>query len=261
MARSFLFAASDADVATTRLLALAAQATGFMKGEPGAPLPGWYHPGGDNADFMAQLHGALKATHAQAGPAFWAVRLYTNLIWQPAYLAVIATHLHGALPDLSSLTQRRRGIYVDGFRLRPERQTAMTPEAGIAHAGAHLAQLTEQLLGEINALVRLKPLPTRRLLADRLLRLMVWLHHRQPSLTPEQVLDYAEQWLDAAGVAGEGALEAVTTPDGRVVLIVNRKGCCLDYLITPDQLCATCPKQPEALRRGRQIANALAELG
>lgn len=261
MARSFLFAATDADVATTRLLALAAQATGFMKGEPGAPLPGWYHPGGDNADFLAQLHGALMATHAQAGPAFWAVRLYTNLIWQPAYLAVIATHLHGALPDFGSLTQRRRGIYADGFRLRPDAQTTVTPDEGIALAGAYLAQLSDQLLAEINVLVRLKPLPARRLLADRLLRLMVWLQHRQPSLTPTQVLTYAESWLSAAGVAGQGALEAVTVPDGRVVLIVKRKGCCLDYLITPDHLCTTCPKQSEDLRRSRQVANALAELG
>lgn len=261
MARSYLFAATDADVATTRLLALAAQATGFMKGEPGGPLPGWYNPVGDNADFMAQLHGALMATHAQAGPPFWAVRLYTNLIWQPAYLAVIATHLHGALPDLSSLTQRRRGIYADGFRLRPDAQTAVTPEKGIALAGAYLAQLSEQLVGEINALVRLKPLPARRLLAERLLRLMVWLRHRQPGLSAAQVQDYAGQWLSAAGVAGEGALEAITLPDGRVVLIVNRKGCCLDYLITPDHLCATCPKQPDSLRVERQVANALAELG
>ena len=137
----------------------------------------------------------------------------------------------------------------------------VTPEAGIARSGAHLAALSAQLLDEINVLVRLKPLPMRRLLADRLLRLMVWLQHRQPSLTPGQILDYAEQWLAATGVAGEGALEAVTTDDGRVVLIVHRKGCCLDYLITPDHLCATCPKQSLALRRDRQIANALAELG
>jgi siderophore ferric iron reductase len=260
MARSFLFSATDADVATTRLLALAAQTTGFMKGEPGAPLPGWYRPGGDNTEFMAQLHGALMATHAQAGPALWAVRLYTNVIWQPAYLAVIAGHLHGALPDLSLLTQRRRGIYVDGFRLPSGTQTAVIPEAGIALAGAHLAQLSAQLIAEINALVRLKPLPARRLLADRILRLMVWLSQKRPDLSPEQVLAYADLWLEALGVRGEGALEAKKTHDGRIVLIVLRKGCCLDYLITPDQLCSTCPRLGRSESVARQTANALAEL-
>jgi hypothetical protein len=47
----------------------------------------------------------------------------------------------------------------------------------------------------------------------------------------------------------------------RQVLIVKRKGCCLDYLITPDRLCATCPKQDDAVRIARQVANALAEMG
>ena len=45
-----------------------------------------------------------------------------------------------------------------------------------------------------------------------------------------------------------------------LLLLVKRKGCCLDYRIDPDRLCATCPKQDNALRLARQTANALAEL-
>ena len=261
MARSYLFAPNDADVATTHLIATAAQTTGFMKGEPGSARPGWYQPGGDNAAFMMQLRQALAVTYPAAGPALWAVRLWTNLIWQPAYLAVIASHIHGALPDLDQLSQQRRGIYVDGYRLVPGPQTQGTVEDRIALAGAQLKAMSGALLDEVNAVARLRPLPARRLLADRLLSLMVWLSHKRRDLPLAVIEDYCAQWLEALALTGQGTLETVTAPDGRQALIVRRKGCCLDYLLDPDRLCASCPRQDNALRVARQSANAWAELG
>ncbi|MNW13803.1 hypothetical protein D3C71_2118500 [compost metagenome] len=62
------------------------------------------------------------------------------------------------------------------------------------------------------------------------------------------------------GLSGQGRLELVVAPAGQRLLIVKRKGCCLDYLIDPDRYCASCPKQDEVLRVARQTANALAEL-
>jgi len=260
MARSYLFAQDTGDAATTRLIALAAQQTGFMKGEPGAARAGWYQPGGDNADMLAQLHAALAATYPQADPAFYAVRLWTNLLWQPAYLAVIAAHLHGAVPDLSTLSQQRRGIHVDGYRLLPGIQTSGSVEALIDNAAGQLKAMATALIDEVNARVRLKPLPARRLLADRMLSLMVWLSHRRRDLTTEQIEAYAAHWLDALDLTGQGTLEPVLA-NGHRLLIVKRKGCCLDYLVDPDRYCATCPKQDNAVRVARQTANALAELG
>ncbi|MGV8854559.1 MAG: siderophore ferric iron reductase [Devosia sp.] len=260
MARSFLFAQDDADTATTRLIATAAQATGFMKGEPGAARPGWYQAGGDNAAFMAELHAALAATYPVAGPAFWAVRLWTNLIWQPAYLAVIATHLHGALPDLQGLSQQRLGIFVDGFRLLPGQQTQGSVEERIGLASAQLKTMSAHLLEEVNAQVKLRPLPAKRLLADRMLSLMVWLSQKRRDRPVAQVQEHCAQWLEGMDLTGQGSLQTIVAPDGRGLLIVRRKGCCLDYLIDPTRLCASCPKQDNDLRIARQSANALAEL-
>ncbi|MBS3850582.1 siderophore ferric iron reductase [Devosia sp. BSSL-BM10] len=260
MARSFLFAQDDADSATTRLITTAAQVTGFMKGEPGAARPGWYRPGGDNADFMAQLYQALATTYPAAGPAFWAVRLWTNLIWQPAYLAVIGTHIHNALPDLDSLSQQRRGIYVDGYRLVPGAQSQGDVAARIERASGQLKVMSARLHQEVNAVAKLRHLPAQRLLADRMLSLMVWLRSRQPTLSVDTVVAYSEAWMAALGLSSQGQLETVRAPDGRALLIVKRKGCCLDYLIDPTRLCASCPKQDNALRVARQSANALAEL-
>lgn len=259
MARSYLFAQDTGDAATTRLLALAAQQTGFMKGEPGAARPDAYRQGADNAAFMAQLHAALEATYPAAGPALWAVRLWTNLIWQPAYLSVIAVHLHGAVPALNGLSQQRRGIYVDGFRLQPGAQVSGSIESMIADAAAQLRAMTDTLLPEVNQQARLKPLPARRLLADRMLSLMVWLANRQRDLTPDQIEGFAALWLEGLGLTGQGDLESVPGPTGDRLLIVRRKGCCLDYRLDPDRLCASCPKQDDGLRRARQTANAVAE--
>lgn len=261
MARSFLFPQTDADVATTRLIATAAAATGFMKGEPGGARDGWYRTDGDNAAVLQALHDALRTTYPKAGPAFYAVRLWTNLLWQPAYLAVIASHLHGAVPDLGGLSQMRRGIYFDGYRLVPGAQAAGTVEAMIDDAAGQLRTMAAQMLDEVNQLVKLKPLPARRLFADRMLTLMVWLSQKRRDLPAATIRGYSDRWLDALGLTGQGDLESVFAPDGREVLIVRRKGCCLDYLIDPDRLCATCPKQDDGVRVARQTANALAELG
>ena len=261
MARSFLFAQDDASVATTRLIATAASSTGFMKGAPGAPLEGWYRIGGDNAGFLGGLHAALQQTYPEAGAAFHAVRLWTNLIWQPAYLAVISVHLHGAVPDFSGLSQDRRGIYVDGFRLagRPQRSGSIAEM--IADAAGQLRTATDAMLAEVNALERLRDTPARRLLAYRMAALMLWLGHRRREMSNDDVLGTAAQWFAALDLANHVALQAVPAGDGSDVLIVRRKGCCLDYLITPDRLCASCPKQPEAVRLQRQTDNAVAERG
>ena len=260
MTRNFLFAPDDAGMATTRLIATAAQVTGFMKGEPGPARPGWYRQGDDNAAFMAVLHEALAATYREAGPPLWAVRLWTNLIWQPAYLAVIGVHLHGAVPDLTQLSQQRRGVFVDGYRLLPGPQSQGDVTARIADASAQLRVFSAQLLEEVNAEVKLRPLPARRLLADRMLSLMVWLSQKRRDLPVEVIEDYCDQWLAGMDLTGQGSLQTLTAPEGRAVLIVQRKGCCLDYLLDPDRLYASCPKQADDLRVARQRANALAEL-
>jgi siderophore ferric iron reductase len=258
MARSFLFSPDSPDVATTRLIATAAEHTGFMKGEPGEGREGWYRPGGDNSEFFRGLHQSLVAAHPKAGAPLYAVRLWTNMLWQPAYLAAVAVHLHGAMPDLSRLSQNRRGQYVDGYRLIPGDQTKGTPEELIALAGNYLRPMAQRFLAEVNQIEKLRPLPARRLFADRMLSIMLWLGRRRPELTTQDVFGYTELWLKALDLFGQGELQQVEA-GGRQLLISRRKGCCLDYLLPEAQYCASCPKQSDALRLARQTEAALAE--
>jgi siderophore ferric iron reductase len=182
------------------------------------------------------------------------VRLWTNLLWQPAYLAIIAVHVHGAVPDLSSMSQQRRGIYVDGFRLLPKQQWKGSPEAMIERIGTQLNAFATRLLMEVNTLEKLRLIPARRLLADRMLSLIVLLAQRRPDFPAETISAYAESWLAVLELTGQGSLEWIELAGGRVVPVVTRKGCCLDYLATPGRLCSNCPKQDRAERLGRQLA-------
>lgn len=258
-ARSYLFAPDDDDVALTQLIARAAKATGFMEGAPGVPLPGWHRLGGGTA-FLEELYGRLAATYPDAGQPFYAVRLWTNLIWQPAYLMAVAAHLHGAIPELSGFSQMLKGVDVTGYRLPPGAQTQGSTEQLIAEAGARLRAYADAVLAEINLVTKLKRVPALRLLADRMLGIMLRLDHYVPGLTNADRRRYCALWLEAMGLAGQGDLEALTLQDGREVLIVARKGCCLDYLAFPDTYCASCPKQDDRVRVARQTADAVAEL-
>lgn len=258
--RNYLFVASSDDVALTRFITTAAKATGFLKGAPGGPLPDWYRPGQDNRAFLETLYGRLAAAYPEAGQPFYAVRLWTNLTWQPAYLAVIAVHLHSALPDLASISQSRQNLDVDGYRLPSGPMLEGDAETLIGEAGRMLRAMADTLLAEINQVTRLKPLTARRLLADRMLGLMVRLRHYRPELTMADQYRFCALWLEAMGLSGHGGLETLSLPDGQEVAIMARKGCCLDYLAFPDRYCSSCPRLADDVRRERERTNIVAEL-
>ena len=100
------------------------------------------------------------------------------------------------------------------------------------------------MLAEINRFARLKPVPARRLLTDRMLGLMMRLSRMRPDLPAAEIRWYCDRWLMAMGLTGQGDLETITLQDGRDAVIVARKGCCLDYLIAPQDYCVSCPSSP-----------------
>lgn len=258
--RNYLFAQSAEDAALTRFIALAGAATGFLKGAPGGHLPGWYSVGQDNRGFLEGLYERLAVSYPAAGQPFYAVRLWTNLMWQPAYLSVIAVHLHGALPQVTALAQARQNLDVNGYRLAAGVQRAGDTEELIAQAGRELRAMGDIVLAEINAVTKLKRVTALRLLADRMLGLMVRLSHFRPEIGMDAQYRYCALWLSAMGLSGQGGLETLDLPNGGQVAIMARKGCCLDYLAFPERYCASCPKLDDDERRTRERTNIMAEL-
>ncbi|MBE7733416.1 siderophore ferric iron reductase [Devosia faecipullorum] len=257
---NYLFAQTDNDAALTRLIATAATATGFMKGAPGAALPGWYRPGENNGAFLTSLYQKIEATYPEAGQPFYAMRLWTNLIWQPCYLAVIGAHLHGGVPELGTLSQAMRNIHVDGYRLPAAPQFRGALDAMIARAGADLRHYADAVLKDINAVTKLKRVPALRMLGDHLLGLMKRLRHYQPDICVEEQQRCCVLWQAAMGLENAGGLEVIDLPDGRAFAIMACKGCCLDYLAMPGTYCDCCPRQKKDVRLARQRASAIAEM-
>lgn len=258
--RNFLFGADHDDVALTRLLATLHRVTGFLQGVPGGPLPGWHVAGADNRTVLETLYARLAETYPEAGQPFYATRLWTNLMWQPAYVAVLSVHAHGALPQFSRMAQSVKGIDISGFRLAPGPQAKDAPDVLIARAGRELRAMAETVLAEINTLTRLKRVPALRLLTDRMLGLMLRLSHFVPGTGQAEQRRACALWLEAMGLTGQGDLETLELADGRQVLLMARKGCCLDYLAFPGTYCASCPRQDDDIRIARQVRDALAEL-
>lgn len=260
MTRNFLFAPSADDIALTRFIATADAVSGFLKGAPGGPLPGWYQMGGNNLDFLQHMNAHLALSFPAAGQPFYAVRLWTNVLWQPAYIAVLGAHVVGSVPNMGLLSQARQNNDINGYRLLSAPQVSGSIETMIDHAGRQLRALADVALAEINTVTKLKRVPALRLLTDRMLSLMVRLKDYVPGISPQEQHHYCALWLDAMGLTGMGTLETLDLQDGRQVVITARKGCCLDYLAFPDAYCASCPKQDDALRLKRQRDDAVAEL-
>ncbi len=259
-ARNYLFAENQDDVALTRFIATAAKVTGFLKGAPGGHLAGWYRAGIDNGEFLRVLHARLEESYPAAGQPFYAVRLWTNLVWQPAYLAATAVHAHGALPDIAGISQSRQNLDIDGYRLEAGPQEKGPVEELIALAGKNLRAMSDTILAEINTVTKLKRVPALRLLTDRMLGIMARLEHYSPGLSLEDKQRFCDLWLDAMGLTGQGDLERLRLHNGQDVLIIARKGCCLDYLAFPDTYCSSCPKQDDEVRLARQRQVAEDEL-
>ncbi|MBJ6987209.1 MULTISPECIES: siderophore ferric iron reductase [unclassified Devosia] len=260
MTRNFLFAPSADDIALTRFISTADTVSGFLKGAPGGPLPNWYQMGGNNVDFLQHMNAQLALSFPNAGQPFYAVRLWTNVMWQPAYLAVLGAHVVGSVPNMALLSQARQNNDINGYRLVPAPQFSGGLEEMIEHAGRQLRGLADVALAEINTVTKLKRVPALRLLADRMLSLMIRLGDYRPETNIAEQYRYCALWFEAMGLKGQGGLETLDLADGRQVVITARKGCCLDYLAFPDAYCASCPKQDDALRLKRQRDDAVAEL-
>jgi siderophore ferric iron reductase len=260
LTRNFLFAPSADDIALTRFISTADTVSGFLKGAPGGALPGWYQAGGNNVDFLQEMNARLRLSFPSAGQPFYAVRLWTNVLWQPAYISVLGAHVVGSVPDLRHFSQARQNNDINGYRLVAAPQFSGNLEEMIAHGGAQLRSFADEVFAEINALTKLKRVPALRLLADRMLSLMIRLGDYQPDTSIADQHRFCALWLDAMGLAGQGELQTLDLADGRQVVITARKGCCLDYLAFPDAYCASCPKQGDAVRLQRQRNDAVAEL-
>ncbi|WP_207482857.1 siderophore ferric iron reductase [Arenibaculum pallidiluteum] len=251
----------DADEAILRLLAAAEAILPGMVGEIGGHLPGGVTRGRSNATAISELVDAIRAQHPEAGRGYWALRAWGMLTWQPALLAVLAVHRVGIVPRLDGISQRIHGPSVIGYALPGGETVSGPPEMLIEQAGAHLRVLADDLLAELDAVIGVKPVLARRLLADRLMAMLPRLGEGGDGLENDEIRVLAALWLDATGLRGQSGLMAITLGDGREQLTLDRKACCLEYRRDGAGLCASCPRQSDPVRIQRMRDDWEAHLG
>ncbi|EKV32276.1 hypothetical protein C882_2353 [Caenispirillum salinarum AK4] len=211
-----------------------------LGGRIGPPSPGQIVAGADNRDAVRRLVDGIAAHSPEAGRAYWAVRAWGMLTWQPAVLAVLGVHGPGLVPRLDAMGQSTAGAAVLGFTVPEEGVLRAPPPALIREAGALLRRISDALLADLRGVEAMKPVLAGRLLADRVLGTLA-------KVAPEPDR-HAEAWLQALGLAGQSGLVPLELSDGRRRHGLDRRACCLAFRVDGGVLCASCPKRPEAER-------------
>lgn len=212
----------------------------------GTPDTAWLRVGGDNGDLIQTLVSALQHQHPEAGRHYWSARSWGLLTWQPVLLVLAATEILQCRANLSCLGQKPQGHFVMGMMLG---EGVLCPEVpSRAQAGAHLRDACDQLLAELNPVIRMNPVLARRLLADRILATLLRMRPLLAERSHAAIYRLAQEWLEAAGLEGASALTAFELPQGGSDLALDRKGCCQHYRLDGAELCKTCPRQPVSIR-------------
>lgn len=236
------------------LAPLFAAAEGFVPGMAGAVGghgPARVTAGADNGEAIAGLVSAIASLHAEGKRPYWSLRAWTALTWQPVVLAMVGVHRLGIVPPVDRLSQIRRGAMMMGYRLPRGRVFRAEDREMMSQAGTQLRHLAGHLLADLAAVTAIKPRLAERLLADRVLAVLLRLSVGRP---PAEITLRAAAWLCATGLQGRSGLVPVTLADGRPWLALDRKACCLEYLVDGGGLCASCPRQDNETRLSRMAA-------
>lgn len=228
------------------VLAQIAAAVPGLEARLGAPNGPAIVAGAGNRALLEGLISAIAASQPRAGRGFWALRAWAMLSWQPALLTVLPVERAGLLPGLEGLAQEVAGPAVWGFWLPDRTASEGTPSGLVEAAGRQLREVSETLLHDLSCVIAVKPELARRLLADRVLGLLLRVRH---NAAPSQA--DAEAWLAGAGLQGKSALMRVPLADGESRPALDRRACCLEYLTADARLCESCPRQPLDVRSAR----------
>lgn len=197
---------------------------------------------GSDADsgIIADLVRVTAQAHQAAGPAYWAARSWSMLVWQPCVLAVLAVHDLDRALAIDRMQQRVDGTLVAGYRFcDPALGTANDPLTLTAQA---LSSLTDTLFWRLSGIIKIKRVYAERLLADRLLGVLLSRSSVANGRDAVTLLASKARWLSAMGLEGASDIALKISEDGEPRPQLVRKACCLHYRTEPGALCASCPK-------------------
>lgn len=189
----------------------------------------------------------LKQDHPQAGPVYWSNRCWALISWQPIYLAVYAVHKHNGWFCFNKFQLELGNQTIsDDFIFGSDR---LQKSADITDISALIQQqvlalkpLLELYHARLINQIPLNSINAWRLIADCLLIAMLEIQ----TISNQQKLQHSSFWLNTFGLYDRkgnphSQLKEYSCPDGNY-LILDRKSCCMHYLIEPESPCDTCNK-------------------
>lgn len=195
---------------------------------------------------------AMQRQHPRAGRAFWALRAYARLLWQPAYASVMAVEWTGHALPLAGLGWQvdTAEAEVSGFTLPAAAWMATPTDAARPQAAGQVQALAADLLAAVQAGLPLHPKAARRMLADCVLSALL---RAQPHMgcSADRLRAIGAEWLALLGASGDSGYLEVRHAAGSPRLVLDRGICCLDDRREGGELCNTCPRlaRGERLRR------------
>lgn len=209
--------------------------------------------GSDNRQSLLALYQYWRQQHPEATHAYWWVRSWNMLMWQPVYLSVIGVHSAGIAISLAGFSQHcQRGI-VAGFTLQPQRSDSQATADAINRSAAELTAFYQDMLTQLAQVITLRPVLARRLLADSLLSALLLCYRQASSMTQPQLLLWRQLWLDALGIenAAPFYIDTLTCQPAFI-----RRACCMHYLRADGDCCDNCPRRASQRRKHSETDTA-----
>ena len=225
------------------LHALVAEAARVVPGLEGRVVEADAAPPWHAGAALSAVQRFWTSSHPEAGPHYAALRGWGLLVWQPIYVAVIATHLGDAQPDLDCLSIVVNDGVIDGYRVGAHAPRRSDEAARMQAAAQQLAAGIARLLPAWQAHAPLHVKAARRTCADCTLAALLAVRRRRV-WSSAHTRELGAQWLAALGLTGESGFFAYRSSAGTEALALAHKVCCLHFRRRDGERCSTCPKRP-----------------
>lgn len=208
-----------------------------------------------NRAALEALLAHWKVAYPEAGRAYWSLRCWGILIWQPIYLGVIGVHTAQRALSLDRFEQPIENGWTREVRLPDHAPAPGDPIALIDLAACEIAACCAQIFDELARVIRLNTHAASGMQADCVLAALLALRPTRPDWNHAHVEALGERWLTALALAGRSSFFSYARSDGSSALALDRQTCCYHYRRRDGELCSTCPR----LEKRERIARLNAE--
>jgi siderophore ferric iron reductase len=197
---------------------------------------------GRNRPALEALLAFWTTAHPEAGRAYWSLRCWGILIWQPIYLSVIGVHTAYTVLSLDRFEQPIENGLTREVRLPHHALAKGGPLPPIDLAAGEIAACCAQIFDELSDVVRLNAHAARCMQADCVLAALLALSVTRPHWNHAQIEALGERWLERLDLEGCSRFFAYPCSDGASALALDRQTCCYHYRLHDGELCSTCPR-------------------